>query len=246
MKISLLFRFIVVFVTFMQCGSLLPAATLADYTFDGDGVAAISGSHFSATDATWGDFSSYYGFSATTNSAYVRADQLSLAFNAGQYLTLTLKADAGYTLNLESITLLLGGSTSATATSTGPQFSYAQIRTSADGFASSLILSPGSTIEAATTTPVGGTTAYLPFTADLTSLGLFDEITLRIYVYSSGTRYNTNYLRLDQVTLSGDIQPVPEPSVIALFVAALALGMGAHKRNRHGDGEREQNNAAKE
>jgi len=227
MKHSPLSLLAAVLVTLGGWTASLHGAVLVSYTFSsGNGNPTLSGEDFSALAAAWAGFPSGTGgsgFSSGTQSAYVSSQSLSDSFEADEYLTLTLQADPGKLLDLASITIEFGGSVVSTSTTT--QNNALQVRTSLDGFGSSLAFSPGSSTEALLSVPsIEGVsnTQYDFFTIDLSGLAPAETITFHLHVYSPPPRSGSNFLRIGSVVLDGQIVAIPESSSVA-FAAIGAL-----------------------
>jgi hypothetical protein len=179
-------------------GTAIPASTLGFAVFN-DSLAPASAS-----------YSLQIGNNATNNSK-------ALAISNGVYGGFTLSANAGYTLDLDSITFYAWqGGTSVT-----PRRFFVQY--SLDGFATN------TEIVADTTSATGPATA--PLTTGnfgLTGLTSNQTVTVRIYDYVNGTAANRN-VRFDDIVINGSITGIPEPAGVALLGFGLA---GACLRRR--------------
>jgi hypothetical protein len=209
---------------------LAPAAgqTLATYDFATNGVATNVATDLTASNAAWNGFSSDTGFGGTQQSAFVRGDQLSGSFDAGQYLSFTLTAAPGSLLNLQSFTFDFGGSRlSGTASYTV----NAVLRTDAEliPFSTDVVLNPGN-VTTATSTFDSTTPIYTTLTADLSGSNYqgLDEITFNLYVFRTSTSTSNVYLRVDSFDLQGAV--IPEPALAGLALAGIAMLLCVYRR----------------
>lgn len=206
--------------------SSVSAAVLAEYPFNssgaGTGPTPITPiPNLVASDASWNGLgelhASQLGFGGSTGSAFVRPDRTSSAFNPSQYLAFTLSAADGYLLNLHSLEFDLGGSAVP-----APMTVYAELRSSIDGFTNSLSLSPGLSAIASVIIPQGTSSPlYTSFSTEFSSefLGL-DEITFHLYVYDSSNSTSQTFLRISEISASGEVQAIPEPTTGLLILGA--------------------------
>lgn len=202
--------------------SMASAAVLVQYPFTTAAPADVA-EGMSAGNATWvGVSGGQVGFGGTLGTAYAQSNLIPNALDEGVYLSFNLKANDGFSLNLDSFSFQLGGTTGATTTLTV----FAEVRTSLDNYASSLVLTPGSATAGSAVVPAG--TSIPSFTTFTASLGnSFDElndVTFRLYVYNARVGSATStYLRLDSVSMDGSLSPIPEPGTVILLVTGLLL-----------------------
>lgn len=215
----------------ISLGSLsLSAATLVNYDFAGNGVPTPNSQPLSATNAAWTGFPpADAGFSAGTSSAFIRGTATSSSIVTSQYLSFQMEADEGMELDLASITIELGGTTINTTNLNAAL----QVRTSLDGFASSLLFSHNSAVEALhTVTAIGSSvTSYGFYSIDLSSLARMESITFRLYGYTPAPHNAGNFFRLGSVVVAGEVQAIPEPSTLLLLGGAALVAL-ASRRSR--------------
>jgi len=208
------------------------AAPLVDYIFDP--VEPGSDTHTLApvTGTVADDFSagamfdevstgSNSGFSSFSDSYFIRANLTpgtqGEALTDGIYMDFTVQADAGFNLTLEDMDFRLG----ATAGSPASYNVNAALYTSTDGFASNSVLvdSFSSTFSNQGTTPV-----YDDKNADLSAYeNLTGPLTLRFYFWDNNSDGANHILRLEELTLNGTINAVPEPTGAALLFGGVSL-----------------------
>jgi len=221
----------VVLVAFGGWTAPLSAAVLVSYTFNsGNGNPAPTDEALSASVAAWNGYASGVGFSSTTQSAYVSGTVLSKTFTTTQYLSFTVEAAEGSLLDLDSITIELGGSIPASGTTS--QNSALQVRTSGDEFASSLVFTPGGSTEALITVSEIGKTEYAFFTVDLSGLAPTGSITFHLHPYGPPPLSGSNFLRFGSVELEGQIVAVPEASTFGFGLVGAAMLLGLVRRSR--------------
>ncbi len=181
-------------------GNLAASTTLDDTS--NTAIASGGGLGVFATD--WG-ISSSAGNPA--NSHFVRSSVITGA--ADDYISFTVTPDAGYEMDLTSLTFdyFL---TANVSTDSGTW----DLRSSADGYAGIL------TTASATNTSTGWTTASANLSA-ATFQDVTTAIEFRIYFSDNNTQAGT-VLRTDNITLNGGVSLVPEPSAAAAF----GLGIG--------------------
>ncbi|MBC2592922.1 hypothetical protein H5P28_01485 [Ruficoccus amylovorans] len=201
------------------------AAVLVEYQFESTSSPVngptIVDENITADNATWeGINGTGSGYGGTYNSAWTQTANLGQSFNDTQFLSITLTADEGSALYLNSLTFDLGG----TRNSGSNNYTVnAVVRTSADNYTNDLAVNTGGDTIASTTFNTTSP-SYNTFTVDLSGAqyqGL-ETIELRIYAYVTSTPVTTIYYRLDNVTVEGSTV-IPEPAVIGPVFAALAL-----------------------
>ncbi|RXK84339.1 PEP-CTERM sorting domain-containing protein [Chlorobaculum sp. 24CR] len=146
------------------------------------------------------------GISGKIGDDRYNASGWSDVFNADDYFTFTLDANAGYRINIDSFEY------HAQRSSTGPT-SFA-FRSSIDGF----------------TTNIGSPTAT-GTTIDLTASQfqhLTDPIEFRLYGYNSGV----GTFSVNDYTFNGTVEAVPEPGTLALVGVGSLLMFGNLRRTR--------------
>lgn len=130
------------------------------------------------------------------------------------HITFFVTVDAGYALNLSSLTFQLGGTTGTSAYNTN-----AVMRSSLDSYATSIGSAFSQSVAANVSTP-----SYGNKSADLTGTSfqsLVGPLMFRLYVWDDSALTST-YTRVDSLVLNGTISAVPEPS----GWSALAGGAG--------------------
>lgn len=200
------------------CG-LSAAATLVSYTFPtstaletGSAYAPITSGNLTASNITnpgnnltlitVGSF----GYPSTVFT--VDPDGNTSA-NLGIYLSFTVTAGAGVSLDLTSVTLQAARGGGAL----GRGFT---IRTSADGFASDLIFSPTSNTDLPTQRP-----NFTDYSVDLSGV-LFNNVTtsleFRIYPFTGADAQTIDF---DNINLIGDV--IPEPSTALMGLGTVCM-----------------------
>lgn len=205
----------------MRCMSKLLAAALPAVVIGG----AAGTSHAALITGVY-TFDTEFGFPTQTGLTFSPFSRVGVNTNAGtgvfnsrdwntgssidlaEYVEFTVTPDAGYEMDLSSITF--GSQRSSTGPATG------QVRFSVDGFTSNLSYTPPTAIANSTWdfADVNNTTS---------------PVTFRFYGFGGTSAAGT--LRFDNVALAGDISPVPEPAVVGSFALAAGL-MSAQRRRR--------------
>ncbi len=207
------------------------AAVIAQYDFEADLNASTADSNVTAGTITSGagiSGSGESGRSGTTNSFYARASATSTssisvgtAIAADDYFSVTIGADSGYYIDLESITLDYGYTRDGV--SFGEKEFKAYVFSSYTGFVDAGDILGSESIE----TTVDDNSVQYPggspsLTVDLSAYSYVwsgGDIEFRIYL--GDTTNGVAYIhRVDNVTLNGTVAVVPEPSSTAL------LGLG--------------------
>jgi hypothetical protein len=207
----------------------LPAAVLLEYTFAGGSAAPTTQAEdVTGSNAAWNNLPGS-GFSNGTNTAFIPANNTPTTFTSDKYLEFTISADPGFVLDLESLEFRLGGQNSS---GTLEYTVYANVRSSADSFASDLLINPGDVTTASHTVAPGNTTSYSTFTVDLSELGNVTALTLRLYP-SDDSAISNSYYRYDWVRVNGSVDVVPEPSALPLLVGSFGLLASNLRRRRN-------------
>jgi hypothetical protein len=153
------------------------------------------------------------GYTGEPNLSAARANFAESSDRANVYFTFTVDANAGYELDLSSLTFNVaqGGGTALTR-------DY-DVRSSADGFATSLTgVVPIPTVRptwTAVTVPLSGGAFQ-----DLTS-----PITFQVRIFTPTVSQNVDF---DDITVNGTVAAVPEPNSLAV----LAIGACMLRRRR--------------
>lgn len=222
----------------LACATTLTNAhasvVIADYEFTTTtGVATSSDANVSAGDFTVGPgLDSFAGFSSTGGgNAFARStgtfgsSELSFAnaFANDDYFSLTVTPNAGFEMDLTSLTFDYG----YTSTSTVGDQLRAYVTTSDDSHAAF----EGFFTNTAT---VGGQALVYDTAATIDLSGSeFQNITsaFELRIYLSDEYHDSNVIhRIDNVTLNGSVVAVPEPSSVAL--CGLGAGFFLMRRRR--------------
>lgn len=214
-------------------------AVLAVYNFTGnaDSVSSVP-ANVGATSLSIGASGTEFGVSgtghgwsttATTNNPGAAATQptrfvRTLGLNSTEagavtdsdFFRFTLTPASGFQVNYTDLSFDLAVTTNSLNANTASWF----LRSSADGFAANIGLTASVTQGAS----AGLTSPYTHFSLDLTGLqNLSDPVTFRLYTYSSAAGLTGTINRIDNITLSGDITPIPEPTMLSSIVVAAGL-----------------------
>jgi hypothetical protein len=140
----------------------------------------------------------------------VTTNNLSGSFNANAYGTFTVTAQAGYILNLNTLSFDVQNAGAAPT----PDGQWV-VRSSVDNFTTNLA-------------DFTATTSFVNKQVDVSTIvfeGLQD-ITFRIYLYdANNTNSGTKSLRTDNVILTGDIVAIPEPSTSAALFGLVGAAL---------------------
>jgi hypothetical protein len=196
------------------------AAIIGTYTFPG----ADPGGDASAPAAANATFSA---LSRTNVTAVSLSDQFAstsytsaAAIDLGEYVEFTITANAGYKLDLESLSFKHTRN-DQNMNRRGPQ--SGEVRASFEGYAA------GSGTGSAFSPVSSQSTSTWDFTDFSTIIG--GSATFRFYGWNSiGNPSNNMQLRLDDITLNGAVVLVPEPVTVSLLSLALFGLLGARRR----------------
>lgn len=214
------------------------AAVLADYRFDNPSSPPLTPAQrvVSGDSDPNSSASSFVGSSALGDRAkpapsgadfVIYADGAGSSFDSNHYIGFTLDITAGYTADLTTLNFTQAAGIGSSSDSTSFTV-YADVRSSLDNFASSLLLT-----SATRATPGGSTSASPAPSVNLSSFtGISGSIEFRFFVYDS-TSSTSDVQRIDTVILSGNI--VPEPAGLSLAGVAGA-GLMARRRRSVGPG----------
>jgi len=207
------------------------AAVLAEYDFNTDLNASTADANITVGTVTSGagiSGSGESGRSSFSNSLYALASATSTtsisvgtAIAADDYFSVTVGANSGYYMDLDSITLDYGYTNNSG--SFGAKDLKAYIFSSVDGFVDAGDILGSEVIQ----TTVDNNSLQYPggspsLTVDLSAYSYVwsgGEIEFRIYL-ADNTNSSAYVHRIDNVTLNGTVAVVPEPSSTAL------LGLG--------------------
>ena|SRR5437773_386769 len=145
---------------------------------------------------------------------------------AQAYFQVTLTANAGYELNLDSFTFDGARGGASTPRTYEVHSSVAGLLNDASTFPTSTSLNSGSFTAAR---GAAGSTDTLPtITTDLSSAAYdhLSTLTMRIYFYTPTVSQNID---IDNITFNGSVVPVPEPAMVS---AGLAVAVAALSRRR--------------
>jgi hypothetical protein len=197
------------------------AATIVSYDFSSDAnpttELADTNSTAVTSDASRWTGSNNHGRSAAGN--YFGRGPKDTALTS--YVQFTVNADSGYTLNLASLSY--GYQMSQIQGSGTAPFTF-ETRSSVDGFASAIS-------GTYSTNPVSSaTSSFHTATFDLSSIAYsgLESIEFRFYVTGSGAGFANDIARWDDITVTGDVALIPEPTTALLG----GLGLLALLRRR--------------
>lgn len=202
-------------------------AVLTEYAFTGNSTAPttlasnVTGGNFAASSTLTLSLSGTSGNPAP--SIFINTGETNDPAN--DYLRFTLTAEEGYVFTLTSLSFdYVFTGTTANATVSG---TYA-VRSSIDGFVETLAsYSMTRQVNAAsfvTTSPV----------VDLSTSSFANLEAIEFRIYLSDNAGSNSYLRMDNVTLNGEVGVIPEPGSAALILGAgiLFAGIRSHKKRR--------------
>lgn len=204
----------VVIVSYLDNNFTTGGTTLPPSVFDSSVTASNMTIVWSA-----GTPGSQYGFSAATDTAFVRGDFVTGAFNSANYFSFTITPVPGNQLDLTTLTLRLG----ATNTNTNPADLYtlnAFARSSLNGYATNIPTSGSNTAvvgQTTSTNPSFPTTVSLDLSA-LAYQDLTSAVTFRLYLTGSLASGNAASVgaRIDDLMLNGALIPEPGTGVLLL------------------------------
>jgi hypothetical protein len=219
--------------------TLLTSSLMAgafDITYDFTGTvteaATSTSGDVSGSDATWVGYTSDAGFSASSDTAYIRSSVSSDELDLGYYLTITLTPSVdGELLYLSSFSFSIGGSSTSTTLTEDPVVS-ASVKvgeTGSDFSSISSLVFTESASDTATHTITGSTSTFTTYTVDLSDAAYqgLESIEIRIYVYDDVDVGNV-YDRINDISISGS-SAIPEASTtvllsgLSVFLFAFAL-----------------------
>ncbi|MBI1368812.1 MAG: hypothetical protein GC162_09195 [Planctomycetes bacterium] len=203
-----------------MAASASQAATIAQYTFPGDGLApTTTGANVSVGNVNFtgsGASQNVIGIGVVAVNAAGGAGNAATAVSTNSFLQFTVTPDGGFALNLASLAF------KSTVGSTGSGY---VVRSSVDGFAATL-----STSVVPTSFPT-----FTDFLIDLSGAafqGLTTATTFRIYTFIGGGAGNPA-LAYDDLTLNGTVDAAgitaPEPAS-ATMLGLLGLAVAARRR----------------
>jgi hypothetical protein len=194
---------------------------VAIYSFGTTGSPTTSPT-FVAAGATAGVFSGNLGtpatgstsplYSAGSGGAYFSASNWTGAAPGTNYFEFTVAPDAGHALSIDSLTF------GYRATGTGPTF-FA-MRSSVDAYTTDLV----------TGTITGDSIWHSSGPLGIALAGLNTSTTFRIF--GSGASSSLGTFRIDDVTLGGTVNAIPEPSAYGIVAGVLMLTGAALRRRR--------------
>ena len=166
-----------------------------------------------------------YIFGGTSSTPSPRSLQFSAAEGGtgttSRYLTFTITPDAGYEIDLTSLTLQYQQVSTVASAPTGHSPTTLFIQSSVTGFGDTAT-------DLFTDSTLLGT--FESGTLTLSSNSLFQNltsaVTFRIYAYGSRGNTSSQGLRFDNITLNGDMVAVPEPSAAGLLLGGLGMLLG--------------------
>jgi hypothetical protein len=196
----------------------LDAAVLVNYSFTaGSAAPTTQDANVTATNATWTGLSGAT-FSPGTGGAYAPANAVPTSFSTGAYLSFTITADPGFTLNLDNLVFDLGAGMNTSGTYTV----NTNVRSNAEAsdFTTDLTMTPGPVTTASVSNTTGSGTTWLTYTVDLsgTDFENLTSITFRFYPTDNQSGSN-QWARYNNITLNGSV--VPEPASALLLTLSL-------------------------
>jgi hypothetical protein len=215
-------------------------AVIAQYTYAGMSTGlqpsappSTVGDDVAVTDMTTGGGITGALFRINVSSAAYHSSNRSLFENAAHagttlqdaisrnaYWVFSAVADPGFVLNLDSLSFAMGGGGSGTS-----ELQY-HVLTSVDGFTAADAVDFGSVTGNAGTTAASWTIKDVDLTASRFQ-GL-SNIEVRIYAVRPPGENLNQFIRLDTVTLNGDV--IPEPASLALLGIGAAMMIGRRRR----------------
>lgn len=237
MKQSLLFTGITI-----ASAQVVAAATLAEYDFSNTsnrGQASIAGSGVTANDFLFfGSIAGANGFSsANDGSIYYRSEQDEVdvmgndeagALASDYYFSFTVEvADTDDFLNLNQLTFDFGGSNALTSSFTENVLIYSDISEETQGNA---LFSESQVIPAETSADPTLNSGNIVDLSAAEFQGI-KSITFYVRAYSDAND-NGQIFRADNFVLDGEVSSIPEPSVYALALGVVGLGLVGLRRRR--------------
>lgn len=179
----------------------------------------LSTTQGTAPDTNGGHLATYFPNTTVDNDTEAEVALL------GNYFQITLTPAAGYVLDLS--TLLLDYT--AAATTSGRTFFVRYNHSGVpNNFAGPSLT--GGTVSTTAWTEAFGTAGNLD-PIPLVNGDAGESVTLRFFTYRSSTTNVAQNLRFDDITISGDLSVIPEPS--SSLIAAGFLLAGLSRRSRH-------------
>lgn len=213
------------------------AVTLSQFTFASDTSPTTEETFTSTTDVsgvgpfTTGGTGNFGRSSREGGNFFIRGTSSTFASDGG-YITFTLSPDPTYEIDLDGFNFDYG----VQQTSGGPAYSSVfRVRSSLDSFATDIQTSYAGATASATSTATaaveGQESAPFNATASLTGAlyeNIISPIEFRIYITPSIDNFDT-INRFDNVTATGTVSAVPEPSSAGLILLG-AVGLAARRR----------------
>lgn len=175
------------------------------------------------------------GFSQGTGTFFTRSD-LVPSSGATVYLSFNVSPQAGYDLDLTSLTFKFGGSNSGGSSVT--YFANTELYYSLNNFTTAgILIGSTSNTTANQLTLASGSVINTGYTAnfDLSSIAALsssENIAFRI-AYTDNSASSNITFRLDDVALNGTVaSAIPEPSAYAIIAGVLTLGLVVVRRRR--------------
>ena len=215
------------------------AATLVEYAFTNPtetiAEATFVAPNVDAQDAAFAGFGGNGLFSSATNTAYVSSASTGSSLDTGNYLEVSISVVGNNTLDIESISFDLGG-TNSDDTQTFTVYSSIRSNAEAVPYTSDLVFTNAETIVSTDVPPTDNTPVLTTYTANVTGSEYNgrEEITFRIYLWDSiGSRLVD---RVTNITITGEVTPVPEASTAYLLGGTLLfIGIWTLVRRRSGN-----------
>lgn len=150
------------------------------------------------------------------------------------YFAFTVAPEAGYQLDLSSVSVSVGSQRLANAGGTTAAFT-AQffLRSSVDDYATTLASARTSTAAGSTASGNEWTTLQADFSDSVAFTGLTGSVTFQLYAYITTTEASQyQVIRIDDFVINGVTQVIPEPGSAAVVVGGIALLVIGFTRRR--------------